>query len=76
MGVKIDTNKLDLNEVSLVNKSKQVVGELRSAAFFSKIQKIVGIAMVNINLTRDNKKISIKINNKNINGEICNFPII
>ncbi len=76
MGVKIDTNKLDLNQVSLVNKSKQVVGELRSAAFSPKLKKIVGIAMVNINLTRDNKKISVNVNNQYINGEICNFPII
>ena len=61
MGVKIDTNKLDLNEISILNEKNKKCRKLRSAAFSPRFKKIVGIAMININF-RDNKKISIKIN--------------
>ena len=46
MGVKIDTNELSLSNNELLDINNQVVGELRSAAFSPKIDKIVGISMM------------------------------
>ncbi len=76
MGVKINTNELNLNDINLINKKKQIIGELRSAAFSPTLKKIVGIAMVKIEFCKNNEIFNIIVNNNSIEGEICNLPII
>ncbi len=76
MGVKINTSELNLSDVDLLNKNKQIIGELRSAAFSPKFKKIVGIAMIKKDYCKNKEIFNMNINNKFIEGEICNLPII
>ena len=76
MGVKINTSELNLSDVDLFNKNKQIIGELRSAAFSPKFKKIVGIAMIKKDYCKNKEIFNMNINNKFIEGEICNLPII
>ena len=76
IGVKININQLDLTDVDLFNKNREIIGELRSAAFSPKFKKIVGIAMVKIDYCKNNETFSMNIDNKSVDGEICNLPII
>ncbi len=75
MGVKINTNKLNLTDVDLFNKNNKIIGELRSAAFSPKFKKIVGIAMVKKDYCNNQESFNMYIDNKSIDGEICNLPI-
>ena len=75
MGVKINTNELDLDDVDLLDKNKKKIGELRSAAFSPKFKKIVGIAMVKKDYCKIKESFIMNTNNKSINGEICDLPI-
>ena len=52
------------------------IGQLRSAAFSPKYDKIVGIAMVSIKFCKLSQKFEVKINEKLVKGEICSLPII
>tara|TARA_B100000945_G_scaffold262935_1_gene221610 strand:+ start:18 stop:1022 length:1005 start_codon:yes stop_codon:yes gene_type:complete len=76
MGVKINTNELSLNDVDLLDKNKKVIGELRSAAFSPKFKKIVGIAMVKKDYCKNKESFIMNVDNKSVNGEICDLPII
>tara|TARA_B100000945_G_scaffold311125_1_gene303951 strand:+ start:1246 stop:2352 length:1107 start_codon:yes stop_codon:yes gene_type:complete len=76
MGVKINTNELSLNDVDLLDKNKKIIGELRSAAFSPKFKKIVGIAMVKKEYCKNKENIFMNVNQKSLNGEICDLPII
>ena len=75
MGVKINTKDLDLSDINLSNNNNQIIGELRSAAFSPNFNKIVGIAMIQMDFYKNSKNFSINISNKTIDGEICNLPI-
>ena len=74
MGVKINTKELNLTDINLIDK-KQIIGELRSAAFSPSFKKIVGIAMIKIDFCKNNQIFNIIVNDKSIEGEICNLPI-
>ena len=76
MGVKINTKDLDLSDINLSNNNNQIIGELRSAAFSPNFNKIVGIAMIQMDFYKNSKNFSININGITIDGEICNLPII
>ena len=76
IGVKININQLNLTDVDLFNKNREIIGELRSAAFSPKFNKIVGIAMVKIDYCKNNETFNMNIDNKSVDGEICNLPII
>ena len=76
MGVKINTDTINFDNLDSLNNDKEVIGNLRSAAFSPKFKKIVGIAMVDKNYSQEKVKFTININNESINGEICNLPII
>jgi len=76
MGVKINTDTINFDNLDSLNNDKEVIGNLRSAAFSPKFKKIVGIAMVDKNYCQEKVKFTININNESINGEICNLPII
>ena len=77
MGVKIEGKSISLTEGKLMlNSNNQELGELRSAAYSPKFNKIVGIAMVKKDFCKINEKFQIKLDNSLVSGEICNLPII
>ena len=76
MGVKINSDTLNLISVDLLNKKKQIIGNLRSAAFSPTFKKIVGIAMINKEYCKNNEIFNINLNDNLIDGEVCELPII
>ena len=76
MGVKINSDTLNLTSVDLLNKKKQIIGNLRSAAFSPTFKKIVGIAMINKECCKKNEIFNINLNDNLIDGEVCELPII
>ena len=76
MGVKINSDTLNLTSVDLFNKKKQIIGNLRSAAFSPTFKKIVGIAMINKEYCKNNEIFNVNLNGKLIDGEVCELPII
>ena len=77
MGVKIDSNKINLiQEEKLLDQNNNVIGFLRSAAFSPKFNKVVGIAMIKSKYCEDSLKFQVNINKKLVSGKICNLPIL
>ena len=76
MGVKINSDTLNLTSVELFDKKKQSIGNLRSAAFSPTFKKIVGIAMINREYCKNNEIFNINLNDNLVDGEICELPII
>ena len=76
MGVKINLDTLNLTSVDLFNKKKQIIGNLRSAAFSPTFKKIVGIAMINKEYCKNNEIFNINLNDNLVDGEVCELPII
>ena len=76
MGVKINSDTLNLTSVDLFNKKKQIIGNLRSAAFSPTFKKIVGIAMINKEYCENNEIFNINLNDNLVDGEVCELPII
>ena len=76
MGVKINSDTLNLNSVDLLNKKNQIIGNLRSAAFSPTFKKIVGIAMINKEYCKNNEIFNINLNDNLVDGEVCELPII
>ena len=76
MGVKINSDTLNLTSVDLFNKKKQIIGNLRSAAFSPTFKKIVGIAMINKEYCKNNEIFNINLNDNLVDGEVCELPII
>ena len=76
MGVKINLDTLNLTSVDLLNKKKQIIGNLRSAAFSPTFKKIVGIAMINKEYCKNNEIFNINLNDNLVDGEVCELPII
>ncbi len=75
MGVKIDTNFINMSEAIPLNSENTNIGELRSGVFSPKFGKIVGIAMLKKEFSKISQKFQIKLNNKLVKGEVCNLPI-
>ena len=76
MGVKINSDTLNLTSVDLLNKKKQIIGNLRSAAFSPTFKKIVGIAMINKEYCKNNEIFNINLNDNLVDGVVCELPII
>ena len=76
MGVKINSDTLNLTSVELFDKKKQLIGNLRSAAFSPTFKKIVGIAMINIEHCKNNEIFNINLNDNLVDGDVCDLPII
>ena len=77
MGVKINTKSMEVhNKIPIFNLKNDLIGNLRSAAYSPKFDKIVGIAMVNKDFWEAGKKFNIRTNDELIQGEICNLPIV
>ena len=77
MGVKINTKSMEIhNKIPIFSLKNDLIGNLRSAAYSPKFDKIVGIAMVNKDFWEAGKKFNIRTNDELIQGEICNLPIV
>ena len=77
MGVKINIKSLNLvDSIPIFNLENKNIGELRSAAFSPKFQKVVGIAMLKKEFCNVSEKFQIKANDVLASGEICNLPIV
>ena len=76
MGVKINSDTINYDNLDLLYNNKEEIGELRSAAFSPKFKKIIGIAMIKKDYFKAKKNFSISINNKSVDGEICDLPIV
>ena len=75
MGVKIDTKEINMNDINLLDKNNNIIGDLRSAAFSPTFRKIVGIAMINIEYCKNKEIFKIDLNDDLVDGEICELPI-
>ncbi len=76
IGVKINCKSLNITkDLNMIIKN-EVIGQIRSAAYSPKFNKIVGISMVKTEYCKNLQKFQIKLNNELINGEICKLPII
>ena len=76
IGVKINSESLNLTSVDLLDKNKQIIGELRSAAFSPTFKKIVGIAMINKEHCKNKEIFKINLNDNLVDGVVCELPII
>ena len=76
MGVKINSDTINLNNLDLLNNNKEIIGDLRSAAISPTFKKIIGIAMVKKDYFNGKNNFSININDKLVDGEICDLPIV
>ena len=77
MGVKIDTKSVDVSRSIIMKDFKNnEIGQLRSAAYSPKFNKVVGIAMVKKDFCNVSEKFKIELNDNLISGEICNLPIL
>ena len=77
MGVKINSKFIDVSQgIPLLDLENYEIGQLRSAAYSPKFDKVVGIAMVKKDFCNASQKFKIKLNNNSISGEICSLPIL
>ena len=77
MGVKIDSKFIDVSQgIPLLDLKNYEIGQLRSAAYSPKFNKVVGIAMVKKDFCIESQKFKIESNNNSISGEICSLPIL
>ena len=77
MGVKIETKSVNVSQsIPMLDLKNNEIGQVRSAAYSPKFNKVVGIAMVKKDFCNISEKFEIKFNNKKISGEICNLPIL
>ena len=77
MGVKIETKSVNVSQsIPMLDLKNNEIGQLRSAAYSPKFNKVVGIAMVKKDFCNISEKFEIKFNNNKISGEICNLPIL
>ena len=75
MGVKINSDTLNLTSMNLLDKKKQIIGDLRSVAFSPSFKKLVGIAMINKEYCKNKEIFKINLNDGLVDGEICELPI-
>ncbi len=74
IGIKIDIKDISNSEDKIIIHD-QIVGEVRSVAYSPKFQKIIGIAMVNKEFSKNRNSFTIKIKNKKVAGEMCDLPM-
>jgi len=74
MGVKIDTDNINLSTSIDLKIENKVIGELRSATYSPTFNKVIGIAMIKKPFFEIDKKFNIHIEGKNFLGTICNLP--
>ena len=76
MGVKIELNFIDVSQgLPILDLKDNKIGQLRSAAYSPKFNKVVGIAMIEKNSWGIHKKFKINLDGNFVSGETCNIPI-
>ena len=77
MGVKIDSNKIDMYcEKTLFDDKNNIVGYVRSATYSPTFKKVIGIAMINKPYWNTKDEFKIEINEKIYVGTVCDLPFI
>ncbi len=76
VGVKIDTKSIFVDkDIVIYNLDKKKVGVLRSGTYSPHFKKVVGIAMIDINYSKQFQEFVIKINDKQFKGMVTTLPI-
>tara|TARA_B100000945_G_scaffold255056_1_gene212202 strand:- start:2041 stop:3150 length:1110 start_codon:yes stop_codon:yes gene_type:complete len=77
MGVKIDSNKIDMYcEKTLFDDKNNIVGYVRSAAYSPTFKKVIGIAMINKPYWDSKDQFKIDIDERIFVGTVCELPFI
>ena len=77
MGVKIDSNKIDMYcEKTLFDDKNNIVGYVRSATYSPTFKKVIGIAMLNKPYWNTKDQIKIDIDERILVGTVCDLPFI
>ena len=76
MGVILDIDSISVTKSLDINSDKELVGELRSACFSPHFKKVIGIAMIKEPFCKASQTISINIDNKKVEGKVCDLPFI
>ena len=77
MGVKIDADQIAVNNsINMYDKTKNLIGELRSGTYNPSFKQVIGIAMINEPYFNDTQEIVIKINGEDCTGKLCDLPFI
>ena len=74
--IAVNSDTININNMDLLNGNKEIIGNLRSAAFSPTFKKIIGIAMIKKDYFNGKNNFSININDKLVDGEICDLPIV
>ena len=76
IGVKIDLKFIDVAQgIPILDLKDNKIGQLRSAAYSPKFNKVVGIAMMEKKFWGFSKKFKITVDGNFVSGETCNLPI-
>ena len=75
MGVKINIDKIDLVKELELLKDNKIIGYLRSAAYSPRFKKVVGIAMILDEFSREDFEFNLNLDKKKIFGKICKLPM-
>ena len=77
MGVKIDADQIAVNSsINMYDKTKNLIGELRSGTYNPSFKQVIGIAMINEPYFNGFQEIVININGKDCTGKLCDLPFI
>ena len=77
MGVKIDSNKIDMYcEKTLFDDKNNIVGYVRSATYSPTLKKVIGIAMINKPYWNSKDQFKIDIDERIFVGTVCDLPFI
>ena len=77
MGVKIDADQIAVNSsINMYDKTKNLIGELRSGTYNPSFKQVIWIAMINEPYFKDSQEIVININGKDCTGKLCDLPFI
>ena len=76
MGIKIDSNQINVSEAIEITVDSKRVGELRSGVYSPTFNKVIGIAMIEKPFFEIDTKVEININNQTKSGVLCNIPFV
>jgi len=77
MGVKINIKEISLTgSKNLYDENSNIIGELRSACYSPHFQMVIGIAMIHKSHWKESQGFKIQINDKTLNGKVCDLPFI
>ena len=76
MGVKINTDKINLRSAINLTIDNKIIGEIRSACYSPTFKKVIGIAMIFKPYFLKKDQFDIVIENNKYTGEICEIPFV